>query len=1024
MASARNAINVLIKLLGGAEMTAELEKLGTTGEKAMTEIETSAKNVNLANLGGAISAFGGDLATFGKRTAEAFAGVAAAVTAAAPFVLALAKSGADAADEAGKAAQAAGLQAKSYQELAFAADSVGVSQQQLGTAMDSFNKQVVKTADETVKGAGKIGSSLRKAGKDAGAAAADITQGAGYTVQAFKDIGVEVTRFGANASKLKTTTTAAKTGFDELGIKVKDASGKLKDNEKLLLEVANAFQKMPDGARKSQIALKLFGEEGAKLIPLLDLGAAGIDQLKQKAADLGIIFSDEQIKAATEFNDALSELKKSVASTARQVGLIFAPSFTAGANAFRDIVDRNRTAILDFVRNGLQVATVFVKDFFATLSGRDADVTSNRWLIAWRDAIKGFGEDFVHVSTGVVIPAMAKLREAADLTIKAVNGIFGSNITTGEVLIGAAIVRMVGGFALLRSAIGLTVEALAFLSRGLLLTPAGRLLIIAAGVAEVIGVLATKQTNAAGSAEAHKNALDQLKTAMDAVKNGVPGAKEQLKQLAETQLAAAKAALVNAEEQVKHQKEILDGFKANPFSVPLGTDIGALTDAYVQSEINLARRVREVKEVQATLDGKVVGNIEDMRDTATKGAAGVNQLGAAVDQTSGKVENLDHQITVFRGGSGGITKEVFDVVDGVARRADQSKQALDGVATSAQTAGDHVKTVANDVKEALTVDNGVGAGLSSAVGGAVDSVVSDVKKIAPAADAAATGLKDALDGADAGGLGSAISDSVDGVVTNLSTLAPAADDAVGGLNSVLANIDTGAAQQSATAIAQPFQELPSLFSQIFSGIGSLIQGGFANLAATVSSLAGQIRSEIASIIAALQAAVATAQSLRAQASSAGSGGGGGHGGFAGGGRVVGAGGPRDDSILAWLSNGEFVIQASAAKKLGLEALNALNNGFIPSLKGLRGFNLGGVVDNFSRSMAIPRFAAGGLAVALPSGTSSPENAPGKTVHVKLDFGLGPEDVISLVTPDYVAYQLTKVAIKASRLTNGRAPRRY
>jgi hypothetical protein len=51
-----------------------------------------------------------------------------------------------------------------------------------------------------------------------------------------------------------------------------------------LLEVANAFQKMPDGARKSAIALKLFGLEGAKLIPFLNEGAKGIQALEDEAA--------------------------------------------------------------------------------------------------------------------------------------------------------------------------------------------------------------------------------------------------------------------------------------------------------------------------------------------------------------------------------------------------------------------------------------------------------------------------------------------------------------------------------------------------------------------------------------------------------------------------------------------------------------------------------------------------------------------------------------------------------------------
>jgi hypothetical protein len=46
---------------------------------------------------------------------------------------------------------------------------------------------------------------------------------------------------------------------------------------------------------------------------------------------------------------------------------------------------------------------------------------------------------------------------------------------------------------------------------------------------------------------------------------------------------------------------------------------------------------------------------------------------------------------------------------------------------------------------------------------------------------------------------------------------------------------------------------------------------------------------------------------------------------ASGGMIRGPGGPRDDRVAAWLSNGEFVVQAAAVKKLGIAKLMAINN---------------------------------------------------------------------------------------------------
>jgi hypothetical protein len=58
-------------------------------------------------------------------------------------------------------------------------------------------------------------------------------------------------------------------------------------------------------------------------------------------------------------------------------------------------------------------------------------------------------------------------------------------------------------------------------------------------------------------------------------------------------------------------------------------------------------------------------------------------------------------------------------------------------------------------------------------------------------------------------------------------------------------------------------------------------------------------------------------------------------GLATGGYVSGPGTSTSDSIPAMLSNGEYVVQASAVRKIGLPALNAINQG--------RGFADGGLV---------------------------------------------------------------------------------
>ena len=68
-----------------------------------------------------------------------------------------------------------------------------------------------------------------------------------------------------------------------------------------------------------------------------------------------------------------------------------------------------------------------------------------------------------------------------------------------------------------------------------------------------------------------------------------------------------------------------------------------------------------------------------------------------------------------------------------------------------------------------------------------------------------------------------------------------------------------------------------------------------------------------------------------------------------GGYISGPGGPREDKVPAWLSNGEYVIQAAAVQRIGIPALDAINTG-----KG-----------------ALKRYASGGMVGGSSLGASGP-----------------------------------------------------
>ena len=130
--------------------------------------------------------------------------------------------------------------------------------------------------------------------------------------------------------------------------------------------------------------------------------------------------------------------------------------------------------------------------------------------------------------------------------------------------------------------------------------------------------------------------------------------------------------------------------------------------------------------------------------------------------------------------------------------------------------------------------------------------------------------------------------------------------------------------------------------------------------------------------------------------------------MAGGGRVRGPGTPTSDSILAWLSDGEFVLRARAVRHYGLDLLNSLNGLRLPR-GSLRGFNMGGLVDSLQVLMPQPmRFADGG---AVPAG------GPSRV----LNLTIGGETFAGLIAPEAVAQKIAMVATKSQVRSTGRQP---
>lgn len=108
--------------------------------------------------------------------------------------------------------------------------------------------------------------------------------------------------------------------LEALNVQWRDANGNFIRADDLLVRVADKFKGMEDGAGKTALAMKIFGEEmGPRLVSLLNAGSDGIRQMTDEAKALGITFDLEAGQAAERFNDNMDRIGKAVGSFGTQV---------------------------------------------------------------------------------------------------------------------------------------------------------------------------------------------------------------------------------------------------------------------------------------------------------------------------------------------------------------------------------------------------------------------------------------------------------------------------------------------------------------------------------------------------------------------------------------------------------------------------------------------------------------------------------------------------------------------------------
>ena len=261
--------------------------------------ETDKSSVNKAN-----SAVDG----LGKKMRQL--AVVLAPAAVAGFFGAIVKGAADSADAAAKSARSLAITTEAYQELSFAADQAGLSQEQFSAGLRTLSR---------------------------------------------------------NAFNAENGSKELAKAFSRAGVALRGADGTLKTSDELLSNLADTYVNAANKAEVIPLFSKLLGEEnGARFVSLLANGSKGIDDLRRKAKQLGIVFDHETAVAAEQFNDSMSNLRNTMSGLGFSFSKQLLPSLLKFTDALGGFILGDGAGAVDVAES---IGRAFAKMIdFATIS--------------------------------------------------------------------------------------------------------------------------------------------------------------------------------------------------------------------------------------------------------------------------------------------------------------------------------------------------------------------------------------------------------------------------------------------------------------------------------------------------------------------------------------------------------------------------------------------------------------------------------------------------------------------------------
>ena len=311
-------------------------------------------------------------------------------------------------------------------------DSAGNSASGFGSKLATAAKVGAAGVTALAAGATALVGSIASATKETAAYGDNIdkmSQKLGLSAQAYQQwdyvlgqAGVDINSMSTGLKTLTNQIDNAKNGsadaqakFEALGISLEDLNSM--SREEVFEAAISGFQGMADSTERAALANDLFGRSGQELTPLFNSSIEDTQALKDAAMELGFVLSDDSVKAAAAYMDALDTMKRTIGGVKNALMSEFLPSITSVMEGLAKAFSGDK--------GGLEQVKQGITDFLNTITDRLPEFIQTGAEIVI-SLVQGIAENLPTMINSLVEAIVASLPVFIQGAIQLVAGLVGA----------------------------------------------------------------------------------------------------------------------------------------------------------------------------------------------------------------------------------------------------------------------------------------------------------------------------------------------------------------------------------------------------------------------------------------------------------------------------------------------------------------------------------------------------------------------------------------------------------------------